>query len=307
MDNIQLNNSGIMLNEKEHIYSDGVKEYHGITGVLTSQLFPDKYKGIPKSVLDASGEYGSNVHATIELCDTLGDYNNADENYTAYRRLMSENKLNRLCNEYIVTDKEYYASPIDLVATDENGDIAFIDIKTVCKLDEEYVAWQLSIYRYLFGILNPHLSVRVKSFYALWLPKKQYGEPALVRVYPKSEEKVIELLECGKTGEKFVVADEPHELVLPNDAVDNAIEIIRNLELAKEKEKELKSNLLKLMAENGVKSFKNERLLLTRVIPKDDDSYTLDTAKLKKEMPEIYYQFLKKKSKQSESLRIKIY
>ena len=85
------------------------------------------------------------------------------------------------------------------------------------------------------------------------------------------------------------------------------IEIVRNLEIAKEKEKELKSRLLELMSESSVKSFKNDRILLTRVVPKDEDSYTLDTAKLKKEMPEIYNQFLKKKAKQQESLRIKIY
>ena len=71
-----------------------------------------------------------------------------------------------------------------------------------------------------------------------------------------------------------------------------------------EKEKELKSRLLELMSERSVKSFKNDRILLTRVVPKDEDSYTLDTAKLKQEMPEIYTQFLKKKAKQQESLRI---
>ena len=304
---IKLNESGITLYEKEHIYTDGVKEYQGITGVLSRQLFPDKYSSVPDSVLKSAAEYGSNVHATIELCDSLGDYDNPDKNYIAYRKLMNDNNLHRLRNEYIVTDKEYYASAIDLVATDENGDIALIDIKTTSKLDEESVSWQLSIYRYLFYILNPHLKGSIKSFYALWLPKEQYGSPQLVRVYPKSESEVIDLLECDKNGDKFVVNCDNNELVLPNDAIDNVIEIVRNLEIAKEKEKELKSRLLELMSESSVKSFKNDRILLTRVVPKDEDSYTLDTAKLKKEMPEIYNQFLKKKAKQQESLRIKIY
>ena len=44
---IKLNESGITLYEKEHIYTDGVKEYQGITGVLSRQLFPDKYSSVP--------------------------------------------------------------------------------------------------------------------------------------------------------------------------------------------------------------------------------------------------------------------
>lgn len=307
---LQLNNSGVQFNEAAHQYFLDGKELSGITSVLHRQLFEDKYSDIPKSVLDRAAEYGSGVHATIELCDSLGDTGNTDENYVAYRRLMQEKGLTTVRNEYIVTDREHYASAIDITAVDSEGNIALIDIKTTSKLDKEYVSWQLSIYRHLFYLQNPELKGKVKTLCAVWLPKKQYGNPAIVEVEPKDESTVVKLLDADSKGERFM-CDNPVEsdgsMQLSDDAISEAVEICKELADAKQREADLKNGLLEIMRLHNVKSFKDERILLTRVIPSSEESFTFDSARLKEEMPEIYNKFLKKRAKQAESIKIKIY
>lgn len=222
---------------------------------------------------------------------------------------MREHKLMTIANEYIVTDKEHYASAIDITAVRDNDDLVLMDIKTTSSLDKEYVSWQLSIYKHLFYLQNPHLVGSVKGLYAIWLPKKQYGEPAIIEVEAKDEALVSLLLDTDAKGEKFTLptAAKESDLKLSEDAICEVIETCQALKIAKDNDAALKSGLLQKMQEHNVKSFKNERILLTRVIPTDEDSYTLDTARLKEELPDVYNKYLKKKSKQKESLRIKIY
>lgn len=309
MRQFKLLNSGVSFDEREHRYFLEKKELFGITSVLHRQLFEDKYSEIPKHILEKAAEYGSNVHSTIELCDTLGDTENTDENYMDYRRLMKERNLETVRNEYIVTDREHYASAIDIVAMKNDNEFALMDIKTTSSLDKEYVSWQLSIYKFLFYLQNPHLVGSVKGLYAIWLPKKQYGEPAIIEVEAKDEALVSLLLETDAKGEKFTLPTpaKENDLKLSEDAICEVIETCQALKIAKDNDAALKSGLLQKMQEHNVKSFKNERILLTRVIPTDEDSYTLDTARLKEELPDVYNKYLKKKSKQKESLRIKIY
>lgn len=305
---IKLNPSGVVFDEHRHLYSLNGKPLKGITGMIGRQLFPDKYDGIPQSVLDKAAEYGSSVHSTIELCDSLGDHDNPDPLYQAYRGLLFNEGLTPIANEYIVTDFEHFASPIDVVAIDKEGNIAIIDIKTTSKHDGEYVSWQGSVLKKLFCITNPHLADKVKSVYTVWLPKVMYGKPTLFKEWLRDNDDIDELLmaEVENRQVRLTVKEANNALSLTQDAIAEFANTERQLAEAKERSKELRDGLLLAMQENGVKSFKCDRFMLTRVIPSGEPAYTLDTERLRQEHPEIWEQY-KKEKKQSESLRIKLY
>lgn len=305
---IKLNPSGVVFDEHRHIYSLNGKPLKGITGMIGRQLFPDKYDGIPQSVLDKAAEYGSSVHSTIELCDSLGDHENQDTIYQAYRSLLFNEGLEPIANEYIVTDYEHFASPIDVVALDKEGNIAIIDIKTTSKHDGEYVSWQGSVLKRLFCITNPHLADKVKSVYTVWLPKAMYGKPTLFKEWLRDDDDVSELLNAEKEHRQvqLVVKEANNALSLTKDAINEFVSTEQQLAEAKERSKELRDGLLLAMQENNIKSFKCDRFMLTRVIPSGEPAYTLDTERLRQEHPEIWDEY-KKEKKQSESLRIKLY
>lgn len=85
------------------------------------------------------------------------------------------------------------------------------------------------------------------------------------------------------------------------------IEQIQNLEIKakeiKEKEEELKAILLKAMEDNNIKKWENDVLTISYIAPTTRNS--IDSTKLKKEMPEVAEKYTKTSNVKS-SIRIKL-
>ena len=157
--------------------------------------FPNKYKGVPKNVLDSKAEYGTKVHKLIEImnrADNLWpiiettkefDYIIANS-LVQYAKVYSCNKIKPIAQEQIVYNDKV-AGRFDLLAG-VNGKLSLCDIKTTATLDQEYLSWQLSIYNYLGKI-------EAEKLYAIWLPKKDLGR--LVEVEFKTNEEIENLIE----------------------------------------------------------------------------------------------------------------
>ena len=297
---ITLNNSGVLFNQDEHRYFLNEEELSGITGLLQKHIFADKYKGVRPCILNRAAERGTMIHESIELLD--GGFEPAE--YTPelanYKRIKNDNNLDTIANEYIVTDKKYFASSIDLVMLDASGNIVLADIKTTSKLDKEYVRWQLSIYAYMFELQNPEL--KVSKLYALWLRKEKSELAEVERVDTVI---VKDLLQCEVDGRDFVNPLAKADINVPAEIknveinVYNLVNEIKKLEIQK---KELSKGLLKLMQENEIKSYKGEYITLSRIAASTHED--IDKNKLKNEYPEAYAACMKI-SNTSEKLQIR--
>lgn len=195
---ITLVKSGVVFDAEPHTYNLDGLSLHGITGMLSRQLFPNKYDGIPEYILKKAAEKGSQVHESIELYDS--GFEPAEETLELknYKRIKGEYGLKTLANEYLVSDNSFFASAIDLVFTDKEENIIFADIKTTRKLDKEYVRWQLSIYAYLFELQNPEL--KVGKLYALWLRGENFEFTEVERI---GADIVKSLMNCEIEGRQF--------------------------------------------------------------------------------------------------------
>ena len=162
---IELVKSSVVFNEENHTYMLGEKQLQGITGMISRQLFPDKYKDVPDFVLKRAAEKGSLIHAQCQFVDATGlpPESIEAENYLKER---TKAGYKAFANEYTVSDNEYFASNIDCV-WEKAGRICLGDIKTTLHLDEEYLSWQLSIYAYLFELQNPLL--KVDKLFGIWV------------------------------------------------------------------------------------------------------------------------------------------
>lgn len=278
---IKLVDSQVAFNQEEHTYSLNGIALKGITGMIKSQLFPDMYKDIPQWILDKAAERGTMVHESIELFDAGFEPKDTTPELESYKRIKRENELTTLANEYIVTDKEHFASAIDLVLC-KGEDIILADLKTTYTLDKEYVRWQLSIYAYLFEIQNPEL--KVSKLYALWLrdDKSEFAEVERVDM-----ETIKKLLQCEIDGRKFntisKVGSMPSEVKQAEKAVYTLIQQIKELNARKT---ELSQGLLKLMQDNGVKTYKGDYITLSCKAASTRED--IDKKKLKEEYPEAY-------------------
>ena len=300
--------SPVVFDGEHHTYHLNGNQLSGVTPII-AWLFPDTYKGIPQSVLDEAAKHGTTVHNLCEQCDSLGV---ADEPLIIeYKQMMADAGLQVACSEYLVSDERYVASAIDKVL----DDCSLADIKTTSKLHVANVQLQLSIYAYLFEKMNK--GKQVPHLYAIWLPKPQYGKPAIKevdRIPAEFCERLIAAYVMGADPKPYVeeldmmgfkyeerkTGDVP-EGVQP--LVDELVIIKKQLDLLTEREKELKSALLTCMESNGEQKWVGENIQISYKGSYSRES--VDTKALKENEPALYEQY-KKVSKVSASITYKI-
>ena len=300
--------SPVVFDGEHHTYHLNGNQLSGVTPII-AWLFPDTYKGIPQSVLDEAAKHGTTVHNLCELCDSLGV---ADEPLIIeYKQMMADAGLQVACSEYLVSDERYVASAIDKVL----DDCSLADIKTTSKLHVANVQLQLSIYAYLFELMNK--GKQVPHLYAIWLPKPQYGKPAIKevdRIPAEFCERLIAAYVMGADPKPYVeeldmmgfkyeerkTGDVP-EGVQP--LVDELVIIKKQLDLLTEREKELKSALLTCMESNGEQKWIGDNIQISYKGSYSRES--VDTKALKENEPDLYEQY-KKVSKVSASITYKI-
>lgn len=297
---MKLNKSDVVFTPEDHRYFLGNKELFGITRLIKSQLFSDKYKDIPQFVLDHAAERGTMVHESIELFDGGFAPTETIPELENYKHIKKENALKTVANEYIVTDNEHFASGIDLVLSDKEENIILADIKTTYVLDKDYVRWQLSIYAYFFELQNPNL--KVSKLHALWLRGDKYEFTEVERI---DTEIVKELLQCEVDGRQFsnpIAKADPKVPAEVKNAEMAVYTLVTQIKELTEKKKQLSDGLLKLMQDNDVKSYKGKYVTLSRKAAYTKKS--IDSKKLEDEYPEIYATCIKE-TKYPETLQIK--
>lgn len=301
-----LKESSVIFNEAEHTYTLNGKKLSGVTAIV-KWLFPDTYTDIPESVLMKAAAHGSLIHSKCELYDTCGLGDDLPE-VQEYIRLKKENSLTTEANEYLVDDGKDIASSIDVVfSKGEDGCYPLADIKTTSKIHVDNVTLQLSIYAYLFELCNK--GKKAGKLYVIWLPKEKYGKAELmplkrvptaackkiIKAYLAKEDSMpyrVKYFGVETKGENTEI--EPIEEALPvnlKDIENKIIKLEMDLKTLDAMQKEMKAGLMALMIEHNVKKWSSDRLTITRKL--DDTRESLDTAKLKKEYPDIYAECVK--------------
>lgn len=313
---IKLPKSSVEFESESHTYTKDGKELHGVTPIV-HWLFPETYAGIPQFVMDAAADYGHMIHSACQMSDVVGIAEH--ESVIAYQELKKQYGLTTIANEYLVSDEVAVASSIDVVCEEQDVDgDALIDIKTTSKVHDNHLSVQLSIYAWLYGWQTGR---KVGNLYCVWLPKKRYGEPAIIPVKRvpadvcqfivkqyfsgvTNEAAREKLAECGIFGDaELPQLVTEHIPVQYSDVVDEVISIETELKSLKEREKILKDGLLALMRENGVKKWEGDGLTMTYIA--ESTRKAVDSTKLKKDYPEVYAACMKE-SKVSDSIKITI-
>lgn len=164
-------------------------------------IFPDKYKGVDKEILNKKAIYGTGLHEAIEMYEINIQIMTLDEAFNTtvfskklnyiqeaslrqYIKLKRKNNIHVMDQEQIIHYEDLYAGRFDMIAK-IGGKMCLCDIKTTAELDMEYLSWQLSFYELATG-------KRFDDLYAIWLPKKELGQ--LVKVQRKSEEDLKQMI-----------------------------------------------------------------------------------------------------------------
>ena len=306
---IQLNDSRVVFNKEDHTYELDGKYLSGITEMLQRQLFPDEFDGVPEQAIEQAALYGTEVHESIEQFDSSWT-NDGTQEVADYIKICTSNGLVHERSEYTVTDGMNWASNIDKVFRRGDSTFDLADLKTYGTMTVEKMEkarWQLSIYAYLFEILNPNANVG--KLYIIHLRCKQKNDGStdhianLIEVDRIPSEVCKKLLDTDLAGEQF---ENPYSTI-PADIAEREQEI-RTLMLqkkeAEERLNELKSEILSRMEETQARSWNTETMKLTRKLP--STRYSFDLNRFKTDHPEFNYDNYMKKSAVGSSLLITV-
>ena len=290
---IALYQSPVRFIEDKHEYWLGDKQLSGITGIIKTMCFPDEYKDVPPEVLKKAAERGSAVHKDIELIDECPILQPLTEEGRNYQKLKEKYGLVTLANEYVVSDESRIASCIDLVF--EGGILG--DIKTVSKLNTEYVSWQLSIYAWLFERQNPE--IKINRLVAIHLRGKIARVIDVERKPTEVVEKLISDYFSGLIPEQAeTTSDVPAEIL---SAREQLISLLQEQKEIESKVADFKSRMLALMEEQGVLKWEMEGLKVAYVAPTTKE--TFDSKSFRADNEELYNKYVKTSQVKS-SIRI---
>ena len=299
---MKLVKSKVRFDEEHHRYFLGEKELSGITGTLIKKAFPDTYKGIPNAVLAKAAERGSVVHQNLELFDTIC---NSDINIMPsvlpevkdYNEMLISYGLHHVDSEYLVTDNENFASAIDKVLEDNEGNIYLADIKTTATLHYDNVSLQLSIYARWFEEQNPDL--KVKEIVCIWFKNGQSKFQPLPRV---ADYQIDDLIAAYLADD----AEYQYKVEVPEQfsALEQEYRLITaRMDALKIKQDDLKEQIMKMMEDNKQKSVKTQFASYSYV--EATTKKTFDTKLFKDTEPDHYEHYLKETTTKP-SIRIKL-
>lgn len=299
---ITLNVPKVTFIEESHQYFIGKKELKGVTGTLIKKAFPDTYKNIPESVLMKAAERGGLIHNTFETFCSIFDadlkqYPNPTEELLAFHSMLVAYDLHYVASEYLVTDGENFASAIDGVFADKEGNIYLVDYKTTATLHYDNVSLQLSIYAKWFEEQNPDL--KVKEIVCMWFKNGQSKFQPLPRV---ADWQIDDLINAYLADD----AEYQYKVEVPEQfsALEQEYRLVSaRMDALKIKQDDLKEQMMKMMEANKQKSIKTNIGSYSYV--DSTTKRTLDMKLFKEKYPNAYEK-LTKVSISKPSIRIKL-
>ena len=289
---LELNDSGVVFIENPRGYWIGETHLEGLTGMIGRQLSPNKYAAVPEKILAKAAARGHRIHEEIQVYDMFGEV--ASDEVRWYADMKKAEQFDVLDSEYLVTDGTHFASAIDKVIVKDDK-VCLADVKTTYELDKEYISWQLSIYKYLFSLLNP--DIEVDKLYAIWVR----NGASLHEVPEIPQEEVIELLNCERQGTQYIKKEIDASKAI--EVAKQMSEVLVEIAELEAKIDAFKVQLEELFGQYGVDKLDNEYFTITRVAGFTKE--TFDGAKFKEEHPKLHKRYVKQ-TEVKPSIRIKL-
>ena len=320
-------NFGVKYDPVGHTYTNAEGlELSGITGIIKQFICPNIYADVPAKVLEKARERGTKLHALLELYTngtfadvteedkevlhallelyangTFADVTEEDkeviENFNAMTLALEDYTC--LASEYVVSNNELTASPIDLLALDYEGNLTIIDLKTTSALNIDFVTWQLNFYRYFLEIQT---GLKTDNMQALHVSG---GKAKFVKVHKIANEHLDYMLFCAYNFQEF-----KNPLQVEEDKIKKLETIYREkkaleeqIKALEEQEEQIKTEVIAEMKTNAVKTYESDTIRVT--YKSASTRSTFDSKKFAEAEPEVYKNYLKT-TETKESLTIKL-
>ena len=289
----------IYFDEATHTYTNEAgKVLISVTQLLRKHGLAPDYSAVQSDVLERASERGTLIHKEIEDYITNGEIGFTEE-LASFIDYIGQ-RGDPIFSEHLVAN-DLIAGTIDLIyrIRIDYDTLVIADYKTTSTLHVDSVTWQLSLYAYLFD-KEQYSAFKAEAFHF-----QKDGSLKVIPLNLKPIEAVEQLIACERNGEIYSeqLPVEERQLRMLADAE----EVIQYFESQKKeaeaKAQQIREAILLAMEKNSVKKFENDRICVTYVAP--SQRVSIDSATLKKEMPEIAEKY-SKTSQVKAQIRIKL-
>lgn len=167
-----INNDTLEYDEETHLYLVNGVVVPSVSKILSFK-FKNKYKDVPSFVLEKAAKKGTELHEAIELYCKFGLEKDLIE-LQNFKLLQQENNFEVVNNEIPIiiylNKKPVCAGRLDLLLR-EKDKLYLADIKRTSELDEEYLKYQLNLYKIGY---EQSYHYRIKGLKGVYLREKVY-------------------------------------------------------------------------------------------------------------------------------------
>lgn len=275
----------LVFNEENHEYTLNGQKLISVTQLMQKHGLAPNYAGVSTDTLERKAERGTMIHQEIEAYIKRNEIGFTDEllqfiDYAKSTNCDHMESETRVHNDIV-------AGTIDLIMI-QNLQPVIADFKTTYTLHKDAVSWQLSIYCYLWCDAN-------KNAYLKHVAKVFHFKDGLnvVDIQLKPFEEVERLMECERNGEiyqskELMTTKETEQLLQVEQYISDLEKVLKE---AQQQRDTMRQQLLDAMEQHGVNKIDTEKMTITYVAPTTRS--TIDSARLKKEQPEVAAQYVK--------------
>lgn len=286
-----------------------------VTELLKKHGLAPSFSGVSEEVLAKAAERGKEIHADCEGILNEREYTPATPQGIQFAKWAKENLSSGVAELPLGIDYRdtLIAGTADVMGTLKDGRYVVCDHKTTHVVNKEYVTWQVNLLDYMARKLyekgetlngRPFNWTGAQAFYCFWYTPD--GEFKAIELEKIPDAEIENLLECEVCGDIYqrpvlVVENELKEKIEQAEAALIAAET--TYKEAKAREELLRAELLKIMEQQGVRSWETDKVKATYVAKAD--RITVDSKKLKQNYGAIYTECAKMTSTAAH-VRIKI-
>lgn len=283
----------IDFNEKTHTYYvDGEVATISVTELLQKHGISEDFSAVPQKTLKKKAQFGKSVHKDIE------DIVYGQEPKTFQGKMFHDWTIKNCSGcipETLLAVKAFgitVAGTCDIIGI-ERDRLFVADHKTVAKVNEEYVSWQVSLYDYMARKMGTIKNLDdefeytgAELFYCFHYTADKMTVIPLEKVPDTEIERLLEAEANGQIYKKpeLVVADDFRLKVEKAESL--LIRIEQERENALEAAKLLREELLRQMKLQGVKSWETGELKVSLV--RGTERKTVDSEKLRRMFPKAF-------------------
>jgi hypothetical protein len=307
----------VRFTEKGHIYTiNGEIASISVTELLSKHGIAPDYSNVDKAKLKESAKQGKQVHKDLENILNKANYEPTTEQGKNFKKWVEKN-LDCGVGEQML-GYEYkgllIAGTADIMGILKNGALTISDHKNTSNVNKEYVSWQVSLLDYFARKLGEEkingklLKWKGATKFFCFHYDKDNGDMKVVELDKIDDSEIERLIECEYNNEKYqrkqlVIDKELQEKYLKAEQVCFVLE--QKYEELKKTRDNLREQIKSLFESQRIKSWEspNKSVLITYVEPVDRIS--VDSAKLKKEYPQVFGT-CQKITKVKSQIRVKI-